>query len=487
MKSRTLIFLALLTCCAVLPSTAPADIPTPPSAGIYLRFAGEAEEILQKHILDQWFPRAIDRENGGFKESFSEDWTPGANSQKSIVYQSRLTWLSARAAAHDKKRAEEYKNISRHGIRFLAEKQWDKRQGGLFWAVDNAGNPAVNGNYKHPYGLSFAIYAAAANYEVTGDNDALELAIKTFLWLDANSHDEKYGGYFEAIASAKGNSGNPMGARAGQKSMNTHIHVLEAFTQLYSVWPDKHLRKRTEEVLDICLNKIYSNRGYLHMFSDADWTPGKAQDSYGHDIETGYLAVEAAEALGKHDDQRTWTVARNLVDHGLEFGFDKRHGGFYDVGSPTGEDVATEKIWWVQAEGLNVLLLMHECFGKESPEYWNAFVKQWDFIKKYQIDHAHGGWYPKVHEDGTPITGRPKSDSWTEGYHQGRSMMNVIERLRRLAKDTAKPDNSNAAPKAGRLSRFPYEMKREYKRIYLLGHHNFVATGLMCGDLKRRR
>jgi mannobiose 2-epimerase len=435
MKFLPCILFAILICCAACLSTGPSALPTPPTAVIYRRIADEAEDNLQKQILDQWFPRAIDKEYGGFIENFNEDWSPGVNRQKSIVYQSRLTWLSARAAARDLKRAEQYKEISRHGVKFLAEKQWDKKEGGMFWAVDNAGNPAPGGNYKHPYGLSFAIYASATNYEVTRDKDALELSKNTFFWLDQHAHDNTFGGYFELIPSAGSNASanNPTSARAGQKSMNTHIHVLEAFTQLYSVWPDKHLRRRTEEVLDICLNKIYSDPGYLHMFSHADWTPAQARDSYGHDIETAYLVVEAAAVLGKHDDKRTWTVARNLVDHGLKYGFDYRHGGFYDMGSITGQQVATQKIWWVQAEGLNVLLLMHERFGNETQRYWNAFVRQWDFIKNYQIDPVHGGWYSEVHEDGRVKPGRPKSDKWADGYHQGRSMMNVSERLRRLA------------------------------------------------------
>lgn len=184
--------------------------------------------------------------------------------------------------------------------------------------------------------------------------------------------------------------------------------------------------------------------------------------------------VEAAGILGKHDDERTWTVARNLVDHGLEFGYDNRHGGFYDMGSITGEDVATEKIWWVQAEGLNVLLLMHERFENETQKYWNAFVKQWSFIKNYQIDYTHGGWFSQVHEDGTPIPGRPKTDNWTEGYHQGRSMMNVIKLLRHLAEESIKPVNPNATPEARKLLKFLYEVQNRY---ILSGQHNFIATG----------
>jgi mannobiose 2-epimerase len=133
------------------------------------------------------------------------------------------------------------------------------------------------------------------------------------------------------------------------------------------------------------------------------------------------------------DDPAVVRAARNLVDHPLEVGFDHGRGGFYDSGTVDGRDLKTGKIWWVEAEGLNALLLMHERYGKETPKYWDAFVKQWDFISKQQIDAEHGGWYPTVNADGTPPAGRAKSDSWTEGYHQGRAMLNVTERLRKLA------------------------------------------------------
>ena len=169
------------------------------------------------------------------------------------------------------------------------------------------------------------------------------------------------------------------------------------------------------------------------MFFKPDWTPIPGVDSYGHDIETGYLLVEAATALVIPDDQRTWTAARHLIDHGMAVGFDQTRGGFYDSGTVDGKNLKKEKIWWVEAEGLNALLLMHSRFGKEDPKYWNAFVKQWDFISKHQVDATHGGWYPTVSEEGKAPAGRAKSDRWTEGYHQGRAMLNVSESLEKLA------------------------------------------------------
>jgi mannobiose 2-epimerase len=220
--------------------------------------------------------------------------------------------------------------------------------------------------------------------------------------------------------------------------MNTHIHLLEAFTGLHEVWPDPVLHRRLEELFQIVRDKIVVEPGCQCLYFNLDWRPVPDLDSFGHDIETAYLLTEAAAALDKPEDAAAWTAARHLVDHALEFGFDRQRGGFYNEGTTFGRDVTKEKIWWVEAEGLNALLLMHERFGRETAQYWDAFVKQWDFISQHQIDATHGGWYPTLGADGQPKPNQPKSDRWTEGYHQGRALMNVSDRLRKLAGSDAK-------------------------------------------------
>lgn len=417
-----------------------ADAPTPDA---YRKVVAAVESSLQNDDLTKWFPRAVDDKNGGFLENFREDWSPGRTGEKSIVYQARLTWLAAAAAERYPQQRGAYLTYSRHGVAQLADKQWDKEHGGFFWAVDDSGKPTRDhGSEKHAYGNAFGIYAAAAGYHATHDAAALDLAKKAFTWLDAHAHDAEHGGYHEAltvdgkpITSADGQSrpADAIGTKYGQKSMNTHIHLLEALTTLNEVWPDPLVKKRTREVFDIVLTKIYDEPGIQHMFFAPDWKPVPGVDSFGHDIETGYLLVEAAAALGIPDDKPTWAAARKLVDHALAVGFDQTHGGFYNEGTVEGKDLRTEKIWWVEAEGLNALLLMHDRFGAETPKYWDAFVKQWDFIAKHQIDPTHGGWYPTVSQDGKPSPNRAKSDRWTEGYHQGRAMLNVVERLNKLA------------------------------------------------------
>jgi mannobiose 2-epimerase len=306
--------------------------------------------------------------------------------------------------------------------------------------VDTNGRPAGQGTSgKQVYGIAFGIYSLAASYEASRDQATLDFAQKGFRWLDDHAHDNQNGGYFEVLnldGSPAPNGVSVVGARSGQKSMNTSIHVLEAFTGLYRIWPDPALRARLQEMYDINLRKIYSEPGYLTMFFNSDWSRVPGRDSFGHDVEAGFLLVEAAEALGK-DDPAAWSAARHLVDHALQYGWDNERGGLFDSGAMTADGVVTgnlakDKIWWVEAEQLNVLLLLHSHFGRETQKYWVAFVKEWDYITRYQVDHQHGGWYPTVREDGTPANG-VKSDGWTECYHQGRSMLTVSETLRRLA------------------------------------------------------
>ena len=404
--------------------------------------APQIEENLRRHVLDLWYPRALDPA-GGFRQEYGEDWKRGSDPVRSLVYQSRLTWAAARAARHFAGRAEEFHRAARHGVAFLNGTLRDRERGGFYWQVGAAsGKPDTDrGAEKHAYGLAFAIYAASAAHATTGDADALELAQSTFRWLDRCAHDGASGGYFEALEpdgkpiltspyGAAKHPNDPIGTRYGFKSMNTHIHLLEAFAELAKVWPDAALKARLGEVFRIVRDRIAVPPGCLNLYFNPDWRSVPDHDSFGHDVETAYLLAEAAEVLGIPDDRATWKVARALVDHALDFGWDAAHGGFYDRGSAFNRPTGLEKVWWTQAEGLNALLLMDERYGAETPRYRDAFRRQWEFIRRFQTDARHGGWRSAVEPDGSPMPGRAKSDAWTDPYHQGRALMNVLAALR---------------------------------------------------------
>lgn len=432
-----------LLCLAALPAANAADAapaPPPPDAASYRRLANEAEANLQSQVLAMWFPRAIDA-GDGFAQNFGEDWRPGPSDGKAIVYQSRLTWVAAQAAMRYPAQAATYTGYARHGLAELENKMWDAQNGGFFWGLDDKGAPTRDGE-KHVYGVSFAIYAACAAYKATRDPRALDLAQRAFRWLEAHAHDGKNGGYYEALtrqgtpilAPVGTATSDEIGTHYGLKTMNTHIHLLESLSALYAVWPDRDLRKRLEEVFTLVRDKIAVEPiGCLNLYFTPDWRPLPDHDSFGHDVETAFLLVEASGVLGRPDDARTWALARRIVDHALDFGWDADNGGFYDAGAVFGGPFTTEKIWWVQAEGLNALLMMHARYGRQSPRYWAAFNRQWDFIQHKQVDAKNGGWYATVTREGASIPGHAKSDGWTEAYHQGRALMNVSETLHHLA------------------------------------------------------
>ncbi|MGO8699785.1 MAG: AGE family epimerase/isomerase [Limisphaerales bacterium] len=211
-----------------------------PGKAEYLRIADEVEANLQSQILDKFFPTAADEQGGGFFENYALDWTRLPGEAKSIVYQSRLTWTSAQAAQRFPGKADMYLAMTRRGAACLADTMWDKDGGGFFWTVGPGEQP--HSALKQMYGHAFGIYALAASYQATKDPKTLELAKKAFQWLEDHAHDPEHRGYFENVGPdgkpANAGQGNAVGAAAGQKSMNTGIHLLEALTGLYQVWPD---------------------------------------------------------------------------------------------------------------------------------------------------------------------------------------------------------------------------------------------------------
>jgi mannobiose 2-epimerase len=212
--------------------------------------------------------------------------------------------------------------------------------------------------------------------------------------------------------------------------MNSHIHLLEAFTELVKIDGRPIVKERLLEVFSIVRDRIAVEPGALNLYLTVDWRAIPAHDSFGHDVETAFLLVEAAARLGVPDDPKTWQVARALVDHALEWGWDDSRGGFYDKGeSFGGMAFDRKKVWWSAAEGLNALLLLHGKFGEGTDRYLKAFEKQWDFIEKHFLDPIHGGWYAETAADGKLSGDGAKANQWKANYHTSRAMMNVARML----------------------------------------------------------
>jgi mannobiose 2-epimerase len=399
----------------------------------------EIESALKQSNLEVWFPRTVDNEQGGFLCDFDREWRPAGKQPKTIVFQSRMTWLASRAAEQYPAQAR-YLEAARHGFRFLETRMWDRVHGGWYWSLDRAGQitPEWQGA-KHAYGLGFGIYACAAYARAAKSPEPLERARQAFAWLEEHAHDAKYCGYNEFLtregvpilttaSSPLGRDRDCLGTRIGYKSMNTHIHLLEAFTALYEQWPDARLKARTMELLTLIRDKVVAPPGAMHQFFNPDWVPVPDCDSIGHDVETAYLLLEAAEALGMKDDPKMVATAKSLLDHALAYGWDRADGGFYDTCGTFGPVHDARKVWWSQAEGLNALLLMSRRFPQDPLDYRKLFDRQWRYIEKTFMDKEHGGWYP-VGLDSGGDRDAAKASEWKAGYHDGRALFKALKWL----------------------------------------------------------
>ena len=435
----------LLVSFLILGSSGNAAAPKPEDA---CALRARVETLLRDELIKHWYPQSLDRERGGFHQTFARDWSPLPDENRFLVYQSRMTWTAAAFAAFSAQDREAFAAYAHQGIVYLDNVMRDRKEGGFHWLVGVKGEAEERlGDEKHVYGTAFALYAASKVFETTHDPIARKVAKDAFDWLERFAHDKEFGGYFEALS----REGKPLtsydanapisrrtdrlGVYYGFKSMNSHIHLLEALADYSKIEKAPIVTERLRETLGIVRDKIAIEPGALNLYLTRDWHAAPAHDSFGHDVETAYLLVEASAALGVPDDPKTWRVAKSLIDHALDFGWDDEYGGFYDKGDVfAGRAYDTTKVWWTQAEGLNTLLLMHTKFGATTDRYWSAFLKQWEFIEKHQIDPVHGGWYGEVTREGKLIGDGRKASQWKANYHTGRALMNVAEMLRGIEK-----------------------------------------------------
>lgn len=416
--------------------------------------AAEMEHSLQKELLNCWYPQAMDTARGGFLSTFTYNFKPTGEQDKMIVTQARHTWSNAKASQRYPE-IPYYKTGARHGFQFLKNVMWDKTNGGFFTLVDRKGNVKERSESpKEAYGNAFAIYALSAYYNASHDTAALQLAKTAFLWMEKHSHDPVHKGYFQHLqrdgTPVKRDETVPSTSDIGYKDQNSSIHLLEALTELYSVWPDPLVRERLQEMLFLIRDRITAPRGYLILFLQPDWTPVSFKDSseasilkhhhldhvsFGHDVETAYLMLEASHILGIRNDVKTLTIARKMVDHALMNGWDKRNGGFYDEGyyfknSAGIRIIRDTKNWWAQAEGLNTLLMMADLFPKDKMLYYQKFKQLWAYCKTYLIDHEFGDWYQGGLDKEPQRKKDLKGHIWKANYHQYRALATCIDRLR---------------------------------------------------------
>ena len=413
-----------------------AEPPPPPTspAESLKALSADAEQELKGDILPFWLKYTRNPENGGYHGLITADMSVRKGAYRGALLTSRILWTFS--AAYRRYHDPAYLEMATYAYRDLMDHFRDTESGGLFWTITAEGKPLDS--HKQIYGQVFGIYALAEYYRATGEKGALDEAISIYTLVETHAHDHKFGGYYDALGRnwdrlAFGQR-NLLGD--APKSQNSHIHILESYTELLRVWPDPGLLANQRDLIEMTISHIINPRTHhLILFLKEDWTPIGEEVSYGHDIELSWLLVEAARVVGDPAlVARVKPISLDIARVTLAEGVDP-DGGVISEGGPHGY-TQTNKEWWEQAEAVVGFLNAYQLSG--DTRYLDASRHSWDFIQTRLIDRVHGDWINEVKRDGTPLR-LPKVSLWKCPYHSGRSCMEVVERVAELTGPDAKP------------------------------------------------
>jgi mannobiose 2-epimerase len=390
--------------------------------------AAAMERDLLGNVLPFWMREAVDEERGGFVGLVSDEGVRDATAPRGGVLCARILW--AFSAAYRRTGDPAHRRLAERALAELVSRFWDERHGGTYWMLDAAGKPLAD--RKQTYALAFSVYALAEHHLATGSGEAQERAIALHRAIEAHAAEPTGGGYWEARA----RDWSPLDDvrlsekdRNAPKSMNTHLHVMEAYATLLRAWPDPALRERLRECVRLHLDRILdAATSHLVLFFDERWTPLDRTVSYGHDVEASWLLVEAAEAAADPALlARARAAALRLARATLEEGFDGVHGGVFAERRADG-GLDDDKHWWMQAEAIVGFLEAFQASGDEA--YLRAAERTWAFVDRFLVDRERGEWRWRVRRDGTPIPGLPKVEPWKCPYHNSRAALEALARAR---------------------------------------------------------
>lgn len=380
----------------------------------------EVRRELTDHILPFW-KGLRDNERGGYVGQVDFDLTRRPDAPKGGILNSRILWFFSETylTLGDPALLEE----AHHAYEMLC-RMLDKEHGGIYWAL-NADGTVVDGT-KHTYNQAFAIYALSAYYRAGGKEEALQKALSLFELVEDRCFDGK--GYLEAFTADWRPAGNEkLGGSELQakRTMNTLLHVLEGYTGLFEASRSEKVREKLVFILNLWAEKFYNpEKRRQEVFFDLDYNSLLDMHSFGHDIETSWLADHTLEALGDEElAARVRPRLLSMADHTLAAAFTDH--GF--ANESMGDQADATRIWWVQAEALMGFLNAWQKTGEQ--RYLDAFTTQWRYIKDKLVDPRPGSeWYWCLSEDGTPMA-RPIVEPWKCPYHNGRMCLEVIRRL----------------------------------------------------------
>ncbi|MGN0482716.1 MAG: AGE family epimerase/isomerase [Lachnospiraceae bacterium] len=383
----------------------------------------EVREHLLNTIIPFW-KNLRDDEFGGYYGYKGYDLTVDKKADKGCILNSRITWFFSNAYTllKDESLLEEAK----HGFEFMKNHCIDKENGGIYWAIHYDGTPADT--MKHTYNQAFCIYALSSYYEASKDQEALDMAFELFHMIEEKCTDEV--GYLEAFDKEFHLISNEYLSENGvvaDKTMNTLLHVFEAYVELYRVSKNQEVGKRLRWIMDTFADKVYNPE--LHrqeVFFDKNYNTILDLHSYGHDIETAWLMDRGVEVLGDPVYEKKMTpITKDLTNQIYKVAFD----GHSLANECDRGEVNTWRVWWVQAETVVGFLNGYEK-DPERKEYLTAAENTWEYIKNYVIDKREGSeWYWRVDKDGNPDTESPIVEPWKCPYHNGRMCFEVIRRL----------------------------------------------------------
>jgi len=409
-----------------------------PSACEGLQALARETRAERARITSWWAQHSVDHANGGFFGAIGADNTPIPNADKAVILNTRLLWALSEIAHVDGEGAD----LAERAAAYITDNFFDDEHGGLYWTLDASGRPT--NRRKQAYAQAFGLYAFAAHYAATGHEQSLAMARSLFDVLEHKFYSAEHDGYWEA----RGAAFEPIeDVRLSDRdlnaplTMNTHLHVLEAYTQLYAVLRAPHVADALARAARILMRRIYNREsGHLRLFFDADWRPIDRVISFGHDIEASWLLWEAAVRLDLAElKSEARGCALRLAESTLAQATGPNDEVFEEVGAAG--HFSERRVWWIQAEALVGFLNAYELSGDE--RFLEAALNVWRFIKRHQVD-PNAEWRATSSLD-APETPDLMAGPWKCPYHTGRAMIEAERRARAILAGAAPAQHASRA------------------------------------------